>query len=126
MRNIRRLGEKKTWTEEDGREAVAAWRASGESMAAFAKEQGFGDGRLRWWRDRLRDAGDSEAVKVEAHGEGPQLVRVDIEEPGARRAHTAGAWKIVTPRGHLCVHESIGLGELRVVLSALVSEEVSR
>ena len=69
MRDIRRLSEKKTWTEEDGREAVAAWRASGASIAAFAKEQGIGDGRLRGWRDRLRDAADSEAAKVEARSE---------------------------------------------------------
>ena len=126
MRDIRRLSEKKTWTEEDGRDAVAAWRASGESIAAFAREQGFGDGRLRWWRDRLLDGGDGEAAKVAARGEGPEFVRVDVDERGARRADTAGAWEIITPRGQLRVHESIRGDELRVVLSALVSEEVSR
>jgi transposase-like protein len=126
MRDIRRLNEKKTWTEEDGRAVVAAWRASGESMAAFAREQGFGDGRLRWWRDRLRDAGDSEAAKVETRGDGLQLVRVNVEERGARSADAAGAWEILTPRGQLRVHQSIGAGELRVVLEALMSEEVAR
>jgi transposase-like protein len=125
MRDIGRLSEKKTWTEEDGKEAVAAWRASGASMAAFAREQGFGDGRLRWWRDRLRDAGVSVAAKVEARGEGLELVRVDVTEPAARRADTAGAWEIITPRGQLRVHESISTGELRIVLSALVGEEVA-
>ena len=126
MRDIRRLSEKKTWTEEDGREAVAAWRASGASIAAFAKEQGIGDGRLRWWRDRLRDAADSEAAKVEARSEGLELVRVEVPEHGPRRADTAGTWEIITPRGQLRVHESIGVSELRVVLSVLVGEEVAR
>jgi len=105
---------------------VAAWRASGESIAAFAREQGFGDGRLRWWRDRLLDAGDSKAAKVQARSAGPELVRVDVDERPARRVDTAGAWEIVTPRGQLRVHESIGAGELRVVLSALLSEAVAR
>lgn len=125
MRHIRRLSEKKTWTEEDGREAVEAWRASGESMAAFAREQGIGDGRLRWWRDRLLDAGASKAARVQTRGEGPELVRVEVTEHGTGRADTAGAWEIITPRGQLRVHASIGADELRVVLSALVSEEVT-
>jgi transposase-like protein len=88
---MRRLREKKIWTEEDGRSAVAAWRASGESLAAFAREQGLGDGRLRFWRDRLLEARDGVTAKVEARGEGPQFVQVDIDERDARRADTAGS-----------------------------------
>jgi hypothetical protein len=56
-----------------------------ELRAAFAKKQGFGEGRLRcWWRIRLLDAGGSKAAKVEAHGEGPQFVQVDADERAAR------------------------------------------
>jgi len=43
----------KRWSEADGRAAVSAWRASGLSLAAFARQQGFDDQRLRWWRDRI-------------------------------------------------------------------------
>jgi len=43
----------KRWSKADGRAAVSAWRASGLSLAEFARQQGFDDQRLRWWRDLL-------------------------------------------------------------------------
>ena len=98
------------------------------SIAAFAKEQGIGDGRLRFWRDRLRDVAASEAAKVETRSKGLELVRVEIPAlvPVPRHADAARAWEIITPRGQLRVHESIGADELRVVLRALVGEEVAK
>jgi transposase-like protein len=125
MRNIRELAEKKTWTEEDGQAVVAAWRASTQSIAAFAREQGLGDGRLRWWRDRVSGAGNAVTSRLGAPVEGPRLVRVEVEESAARRTTATGAWELVTSRGHLRVHGGIGAGELRVVLEALVREEVT-
>jgi hypothetical protein len=129
MRNIRQLAEKKTWTEEDGRLVVDVWRASGQSIAAFAREQGVGDGRLRWWRDRVPcpavGSGDGATSGVAARVEGPRLVRVEVEESAARHTGSGGAWELVTSRGHLRVHEGIGIGELRAVLEALVSKEMA-
>jgi transposase-like protein len=126
MRNIRQLAEKKTWTEEDGRKIVAAWRASGQTIAAFAKTHGIGDGRLRWWRDRVRGAsGGGVMSRLGPPVEGPRLVRVEVDESDARRAPATSAWELVTSRGHLRVqHEGIGVGELRLVLEALVSKGV--
>lgn len=72
------------WTEEDGRSAVAEWRASGKPLDAFARRHGLRPQRLAWWRDRL------EASR-------PALVPVTV-----RAAATT------TPAAVLCV------GELRV------------
>lgn len=43
------------WTEAQAREVLAAWRASGKSMRAFALERGLRAQRVTWWRDRLGD-----------------------------------------------------------------------
>src|SRR5882724_2585971 len=36
------------------RSRIAAWRASGQTVEAFAEDQGFTVGTLRWWSSRLR------------------------------------------------------------------------
>jgi hypothetical protein len=36
------------------RSRVAGWRASGQTAAVYAAEQGFTVGALRWWSSRLR------------------------------------------------------------------------
>jgi transposase-like protein len=72
-RRARLLGEKERWTEQDAREALAAWEASGESIAAFARGVGIVPQRLLWWRSRLgRPARDF--VPVEVTGLGPAAV----------------------------------------------------
>lgn len=43
----------KQWTEEQARQTLAAWEKSGLPLGAFAKQQGIGAERLRWWRNRL-------------------------------------------------------------------------
>jgi len=117
MGKLRRLAEKRTWTEKDGQDVIAAWRASGQTMASFAREHGVGDGRLRWWRDRVGGAGSGASAPVE----GPRLVRVEIEQSAGGSAIAAVAWELVTARGQLRVHEGIEVGALRVVLEALLS-----
>jgi transposase-like protein len=124
MRDIRQLAEKKTWTEEDGRKIVAAWRASGQTIAAFSKTHGIGNGRLRWWRDRVRGASGGVMSRLGGPVEGPRLVRVEVDEGDAGRAPATSAWELLTSRGHLRVHEGIGVGELRLVLEALMSTGV--
>ena len=52
MGNSRKRGWQQ-WTSEDARRELAAWRASRQPLAAFARERGYSTQRLRWWRDRL-------------------------------------------------------------------------
>ncbi|MDX2090323.1 MAG: hypothetical protein SFX73_20855, partial [Kofleriaceae bacterium] len=53
MRNLRVPDPHATWTEDEGRAALEAWRASGESLAAFARREGVDVQRLYWWKRRL-------------------------------------------------------------------------
>jgi hypothetical protein len=47
------------WTEDEAREALKAFEASGLTLAAFGRRAGIAATRLRWWRKRL---GPSAAV----------------------------------------------------------------
>lgn len=54
MRN-QRLGEAEAeWTEDEARTALARWRQSGQTIAAYARAHGVSAPRLYWWRRRLR------------------------------------------------------------------------
>ncbi|MCZ7680261.1 MAG: hypothetical protein M5U28_21350 [Sandaracinaceae bacterium] len=48
---IKALAEKAEWTAEDAAEVIAAWRASGATLAAFARAHGTHAQRIRNWRD---------------------------------------------------------------------------
>jgi transposase-like protein len=50
------------WTREDGQRVVAAWRKSGLGLASFARTQGIGADRVRYWRNAL--AGEEQGGKV--------------------------------------------------------------
>lgn len=41
------------WTEEQARRELEAWRASGQSIERYAKEQRVAGHRLRYWKERL-------------------------------------------------------------------------
>ena len=41
------------WSEDEGRRAVEAWRRSGETASAFARQHGIRAKRLVWWSKRL-------------------------------------------------------------------------
>lgn len=51
-----RSAPRRRWTSVEGRAALDAWRASGLSMAAFARQRGVRVCRLIWWRTRLADS----------------------------------------------------------------------
>jgi hypothetical protein len=51
-----RKGGWKQWTKTEARQALAAWKKSGLPLATFAREQGVGAERLRWWRKRLSES----------------------------------------------------------------------
>lgn len=42
-----------TWSEVEARGALSAWRKSGLSIEAFARERGLVPQRLYWWRRKL-------------------------------------------------------------------------
>jgi len=50
-----RAGGWKQWKEPDARRALAAWRLSGLSVAAFCAREGYSETRLRYWSTRLED-----------------------------------------------------------------------
>jgi transposase-like protein len=80
------------WTESEARAALAVWRSSGETMAAFARRHDIDPQRIGWWRDRLEEpaaalvpvtvtspglAADYSAVRVRVEG-----VEIDVIDPG--------------------------------------------
>lgn len=77
-----RAGER--WSEIEGRAAIAAWKASGDTVAAFARDHGVDPQRIGWWRKRLAE-GESVAaalvpVTIAASRMGAVRVRVDDVE----------------------------------------------
>jgi hypothetical protein len=43
----------KWWRESEARKQVEGWRASGESLSAFARKHGYSSSRLKWWLKRM-------------------------------------------------------------------------
>jgi len=43
------------WNEGDARAALSVWKASGESLSAFAQRYGLTEQRLYWWRTRIAE-----------------------------------------------------------------------
>lgn len=68
MDQIRRLLAVKRWGEDEGRVALAAWRASGLPLGTFARERGVCAQRLRAWRERLGDVPALLPVRVVERG----------------------------------------------------------
>lgn len=58
----RKAARGKRWNAADGEAAVSAWRASGESISAFARRHGIDAQRICWWRDRLEDRAEAAAL----------------------------------------------------------------
>ena len=44
-----------TWTDDDARAVLAAWRRTKQPLGTFARENGMVANRLYWWRKRLRE-----------------------------------------------------------------------
>ena len=42
-----------TWTLEDARRVLAAWRRTKQPLGTFARKNGIGANRLYWWQKRL-------------------------------------------------------------------------
>lgn len=54
----------KQWKEPEARAALASWRRSGMSVAAFCSREGYSDTRLRYWSERLGEASRSPSPPV--------------------------------------------------------------
>lgn len=82
------LRQRGRWTMSDGRTAVRALRASGATVAAFAREHGLHMERLRRWRKRVgKDVTPAAA----------QLVPVDVITGGARFEVVVGGVVVRVP-----------------------------
>lgn len=44
-----------TWTDDDARTVLAAWRRTKQPLGTFARENGLVANRLYWWRKRLSE-----------------------------------------------------------------------
>ena len=65
--DLSRLRRRRPWTEAEGRDAIAAWRASGEGVTRFARRHGFGAERLRWWKVRFEAETATDLSLVPVH-----------------------------------------------------------
>ena len=79
------------WREEHARVVLDAWKASGESMAAFARRHELTVQRLRWWKRWLMptttstlDEGDAfDAAFLPVHVVGREVATEPIVDAGA-------------------------------------------
>jgi hypothetical protein len=72
------------WREEDARAVVAAWRASGESVSAFARRHGVQARRIGRWKRRLETAAPLQFHPVTVTGavpSSPAAMSIEIELP---------------------------------------------
>jgi len=95
---------------------LAVWRRSGKKIGAFAHARGIRPRTLSWWKWRLEGPGILKQRDATL-----RLVPVDVE-PAARSLPVAArsGWELITVRGRLRVHESLGVTELQTVLAMLV------
>lgn len=70
----------KQWSEAEARAALSAWRKSRKPLATFAREQGYSDQRLRWWRARL-DPTAGAMVPVSTTALAPVRIVVREDQP---------------------------------------------
>jgi hypothetical protein len=93
-------------TEDDARALLAAWKASGSSLSAFARGRGLGAERLRWWKKRLSHSSpDSQAsssvrllpVRVLARREGVRPVGEREQAAAFDVRIGSGAWSVRVP-----------------------------
>lgn len=72
----------KRWTSPDARRVLDAWKRSGVSVQAFAREHGLNEQRVGWWKKRFavwREGARSEESPAFA----PAVVTGESEEGGA-------------------------------------------
>jgi hypothetical protein len=99
-------------TTTDWNEVVTAWRASGKSAQAFARDRGISAATLRWWsteRERHERA-KSSSVKV---------ARVVRSSPKAVSERTDPCLDVYVRHARISVREGFDSKLLRAVVDAL-------
>ena len=84
---------RKRRSEEQWREIVARWRASGESAREFAAREGLVAGTLSWWGNRLKADAPRRAREAESQAFAPLRVTSSSSSSGGGRI------EVVTPSG---------------------------
>jgi hypothetical protein len=76
----------KQWKEPEARAALASWRRSGLSAAAFCGREGYSETRLRYWLERLGEAPGAHSSSVSfvpiALGDIRRANQIEIERGG--------------------------------------------
>lgn len=73
---------RRPWSEDEGRQVVAAWEASGDSVASFARRAGLVAQRVYWWKERLGRSGTGERALTAAPAFLPVSVRAEAVRLG--------------------------------------------
>lgn len=82
------------WSKEHAQSLLQMWRASGQSIAAFCREQGIAAHRLRYWRRQLgAEASNGDHGNAAAAGFVQIVERQEVDGPGADR------WLLRWPSG---------------------------
>lgn len=68
------------WSEVEARGVLEAWKRSGLTLEAFAKQRGIVSQRMRWWRKKL-----NRQERTRAAGPVPALLPLRVTTEPARR-----------------------------------------
>lgn len=78
--DLKRLGAKYRWTEEEGRGVLEMWRASGQTQGVFARIHGIPARRMRRWARHpegpVTDRETVSLVPVEIIGDGAAAIEI--------------------------------------------------
>ena len=69
------------WTEPEARRVIEAWKASGETVSAFARRTGLLRQRVYCWRERLGFAPSKEATHEAREMSVPAFLPVTVSAP---------------------------------------------
>jgi transposase-like protein len=67
------------WTEREERQALAAWKDSGLSASAFARQHGLNSQRLLWWRKQL-GGWETDKATEQPGSSTVSLIRAEVRE----------------------------------------------
>lgn len=78
------IAARQTWTLDDAREVLAAWKQSGLSVAEFSRRHEFDKHRLYAWRRKLSVTAIGGFVPVRVVSDSPAGTPVELEVRGVR------------------------------------------
>ncbi len=105
-------------TVQQGRDLIAAWKASGISATAFCREQGIHPKRIDWWKRRLRQLDEAQP----RHPSAMSFIEIPTnqEKPPPAPSKAPSTMDILLPCGiRLTLHPDTPLERLSAVVAAL-------